>query len=376
MLSLNLKQLKERRIELLNFMNDLTENIEVFNSVKFNEYKEELLEVENRIKEFDNSKEIIINKNEIERKCDKMKDFKNQLMSGKEINLNEMKNIAHTTGNTEDLIQDTYAEQIERKLRDKCLLYDKARKVVTASPHIIPVEVTALDKFLPVAELGQYAEQQASFGQVKLGAVKYGTMLQVSEELLQDEDYNLEAILMDMLQEAFEETVLDLIVKGNSVENIEGLAMAQEYKGAKKVAVADGIIEDDDIIDLMFALDRPYRENAVFIMRDDVARQLCKLKDEEGRPLLQLHANDKAFLSEGADGVLKGKQVIICDALPQERPLMFVDMHKAMVVGVRKGMTIKKSEEAGFMHDAVYIKANVRLDAKLLLQEAIAFIEV
>lgn len=372
---MNLKQLKEQRAELLNSMKDLTENVEIFNSAKFEEMKAELASVENSIREFDNAQEIE-NKN-IKKKGDKM-EFKNQLMSGAEIDLSQVKNEAHDTQNTEQLIKEDYATQIERRLRDRCLLYDRARKIVTASPHIIPVEKVALGKFVKVSELGEYTKQKAEFGQVKLGAVKYGTMVQISQEVLDDNDFNLEGVLLEQIQEAFEDTVLDLIVKGDRGEGVEGLAMASVGEGAKQVDVR-GQITDDDIIDLMFALDRPYREDAIFIMTDDCARQLAKLKDDEGRPLLQVHANDAIGFVEGSNAMLKGKPVVICDALHDveaNRPIMFVDMQKAMVVGIRKNMIIKKSEEAGFMDDSVFIKASVRLDAKLLMQEAIAFIEV
>lgn len=372
---MTLKELKEQRAELLNSMSTMTENIEIFDSVKFDEMKNQLEEVENKIREFDNAKEI---ENKKEKESDKkMSELYNKLMSGQEINLNEIKNSnEHRTDVDVDLIDETFAGAIERKLRDKCLLYQKARKVVTASPHNIRVEKKALDKFVKVEELGQYTKQKAEFGTVKLGAVKFGTLLGISQELLDDADYDIEGVLMEMLQDAFQETVLDLIVAGDEVEQIEGLAMASVAKGAKEVNVADGIIEEDDIIDLMFAMERPYREDAIFVMRDDVARKLCKLKDQEGRPLLQMNAFDKPFLVEGAEGELKGKAVVICDALPATKPLMFVNMEKAMVVGIRKDMNIKKSEEAGFLTDEVLIKANVRIDVKLLIQEAIAFIKV
>lgn len=368
-MNLNLKMLKEQRADILNSMREMTETIEIFDSVKFEAMKNELESVENSIKEFDNAQQI---KNTMKKESDKM-EFKNELMSGKEIDLSQVKNEAHQTENTAELIKDDYATQIERKLREKCVLYDRARKIVTASPHIIPVEKVTLGKFVKVAELGEYVKDRAEFGSVKLGAIKFGTMVQVSEELLADNDFQLEAILMAQLQDAFADTVCELIAKGDE-EGIEGLAMADEAKGAKKVVVAD--IDDDAVLDLMFALDRQYREDAIFVINDEVARKLAKLKDEMGRPLLQLHADEAVKLAEGVDGKLKGKDVVICNELPAEKPAFFVDMKRALVVGLRKNMTIKKSEEAGFMNDSIFIKANVRLDMKILLHEAIAFIEI
>ena len=144
---MTLKELKELKAELLNSMSEMTTDIEIFDSVKFDDMKAQLEEVENKIREFDNAKEI---ENKKEKESDKkMSELYNKLMSGAEVNLNEIKNVGeHTTANTGELIQDTYATQIEKALRQKCVLYDRARKVVTASPHIIPVEKVVIDKFV------------------------------------------------------------------------------------------------------------------------------------------------------------------------------------------------------------------------------------
>lgn len=370
---MTLKELKELKAELLNSMSEMTTDIEIFDSVKFDDMKTQLEEVENKIREFDNAKEI---ENKKEKESDKkMSELYNKLMSGAEVNLNEIKNEGeHTTANTGELIQDTYATQIEKQLRDKCVLYDRARKVVTASPHIIPVEKVVIDKFVKVAELGEYQKKQAQFGQVKLGAEKFGVILALSEEILQDADYDLEGALMEQLRDAFAETVGELIVKGDVGAGIEGLAMATVEKGAKKVQVV--AVDEEAIIDLMFALPRAYRDDAMFIINDDMAQKLAKLRDQEGRPILQMHGMEMPNLLEGVDGVIKGKPVVICEHLPENKPMMFVNMEKALVVGLRKDLTIKKSEEAGFMNDSVLIKANCRLDIKLLMQESIAFIEI
>lgn len=372
---MNLKELKEKKADILDSMSEMTEKIEMFDSVKFEDLKKELSDIDEKIKDFDNAEEIMNKKN---RKDDKKvsKEFYNKLMRGEEINLSqEIKNAGeHTTTNAGELIQETYADSIEKMLRDECVLYDRCRKVVTSSPYNIPVEKVVIDKFVPVAELGEYAKKQAKFGTVKVGAEKFGVMIAISQELLDDNDYNLEGVLLEQLVHAFKETVCELVAKGNS-DTIQGLAKATVAEGAKEVAVSESV-DEDNIIDLMFALPRAYRDNAVFVISDEMAQSLAKLRDMEGRPLLQMSDMDMPNLLQGADGVMKGKPVIICDQLPKEKQMFFVDLSKALVVGIRKDMQIKKSEEAGFVNDCVYIKANVRLDVKLLLQEAIAYIKI
>ena len=55
--------------------------------------------------------------------------------------------------------------------------------------------------------------------------------------------------------------------------------------------------------------------------------------------------------------------------------IFFGDLQRALVVGPRKSMTIKKSEEAGFLNDTVVLKANTRLDIKKAMCEAMAYYE-
>ena len=52
--------------------------------------------------------------------------------------------------------------------------------------------------------------------------------------------------------------------------------------------------------------------------------------------------------------------------------MFFGDLTKALVVGPRKALTVKRSEEYGFIDDSIAVKANVRLDVKKTLGEAMA----
>lgn len=369
---MTLKELKERKVELLDSLKELTKDVDVFDSIKFENMKTELEDIANKIVDFENAEKI--DKKNNKKESEKMFDLKNAIMQGKEINLNEIKNEGEmSTTTTTSVVNDTYADTIERKLVQKSNLYARTRKIVTASPHTIPVEKTVLGKFVKVAELGQYAKKQATFGSVKLGAVKYGTLVQLSEELLNDNDYNLESVLMEQLTDAYDLTVSDLIVNGDKVEGIEGLADAIKNKIEVKGDIATHL-NSDLLVDLMFAIERQYRADGVFVINDVCAKVLAKLKDGEGQPLLSMNYLDKQFCAE-ADGILMGKPCIIAET-PTTKPIFFVNLEKALIVGLRKQLTIKKSEEVGFLDDSVCIKANVRLDAKLLLEDAIAFVEV
>ena len=50
--------------------------------------------------------------------------------------------------------------------------------------------------------------------------------------------------------------------------------------------------------------------------------------------------------------------------------IYFGDLKRALIVGERKALSLQKSTEYGFINDEIAIKANMRLDIKKALGEA------
>lgn len=91
-----------------------------------------------------------------------------------------------------------------------------------------------------------------------LGAEKYTNLVVLSEEVINDNDYNLEKEMQDQLVEAFALTMDELIVKGDgTVEGLEG------FKTKKVVQSASGVITADEIVDLFFKLPIQYRKKSL-----------------------------------------------------------------------------------------------------------------
>ncbi len=61
-------------------------------------------------------------------------------------------------------------------------------------------------------------------------------------------------------------------------------------KDATVTTSEPGAISYDDLVDLYFSVDVHYRKNSVFMMSDETAMHLRKLKDENGFPIF----NDKS----------------------------------------------------------------------------------
>ena len=364
---MNLKELKEKKFELLDEMENLTKDITVFNSVRFEEMKNELEDVNNKISEFENNSTKI---KDIEKRKESVNmKLKDLLLQNKTVDLSKM--VINNEGEmvkagNEAVLHESIQDTIERRVEEKCHLFAKIRKVHTACPHSITVQAEKLDKFLNVKELAEYQRKAPNYKQVVLGAEKYGLVVVLSQELIDDALFDMEREINEQLVEAMGRTVEDLIVNGDSANGVEGLLMAEE---AVKV---QGKVGYELLVDMIFGLKGEHRKDGVFVMGDDVARKIMGMTDQAGRPLLDMNVKG---LRDGDVHQILGHDVIISPAMPEGKAI-FANLDKALVMAVRKDLQIKKSEEVMFLVDGVAIKGNIRVDAKILDPKAIVIAEI
>lgn len=363
---MNLKQLKERKVELLNSMKDLTETVEIFDSVQFEEMKTELETVENSIKEFDNAQQIE-NKN-IKVEGDRMK-LREMLMKGQSVDLNTISNAGEMIKPEHEVLEkETFEATIQKRVEEECLLFAKVRKIMTASDHNIVVQAEKLDRFLNVGELQEYQKDMPTYAKVTLGAQKYGLVVVASEEILEDAGYDLEGDIREQLVEAFVKTMERIIINGDDGNGVQGLLDAE----AKVVETAQ--LTYDDIVEVVFGMRKELRKDACLIVSDEFLKQAMQLKDLQDRPLVQMEMI--GIDAKDFDAKILGVPVIVSAELPEDVLCIHANLAKAMVVGVRRGIQVKRSDEVFFMVDGVAFKANCRIDAKILDKEAIVVLKV
>lgn len=164
----------------------------------------------------------------------------------------------------------------------------------------------------------------------------------------------------------------ELIVSGDAGNKVEGLKSFVEDESSHKIEQATvGKITADELIDMYYTLPIQYRNNATWVISDSTARELSKLTYNDGTPVLFTGYNNAPV---GQNSTILGKPVIINDYVAdlgeEGAGIFFGDLTKSLVVAPRKAFTIKRSDEYGFIDDSVAIKANVRLDIKKTLGEA------
>jgi HK97 family phage major capsid protein len=256
------------------------------------------------------------------------------------------------------LVEGLEAENIFRKL---------ANVITTASgDRKIPV-VASKGAASWVDEEGAIGEDDDSFGQVSIGAYKLGTMLKVSEELLNDSVFNLESYIAKEFARRIGAKEEEAFFGGDGSGKPLGILANTGGAGIGVTASGAAAITLDEILDLFYSLGAPYRNKAVFVMNDATVKAIRKLKDSTGQYLWQPSVKDAA-----PDTILNRPlytSAYVPTLAAGAKTVIFGDFSYYWVAD-RAGRTFKRLSELFAATGQVGFVATQRVDGKLILPEA------
>lgn len=147
----------------------------------------------------------------------------------------------------------------------------------------------------------------------------------------------------------------------------EPTGILHDTAGAEVGAMASSI-SFDSVIDLFFSVDKDYRKRGIWLMNDDTALALRKLKDNAGNPLWN-HTDD----------TILGKPVMICNNMPDagsgKKPIAFGDFSYYWIVE-RDVMCIRTLHQKFFETNQIGYLAYERLDGKLIRPDAVKVLKI
>ena len=223
-----------------------------------------------------------------------------------------------------------------------------------------------------IDEEGLYPESDDSFGQLSLGAYKLGTMIKISEELLNDSAFDMEGYITREFARRIGTKEEEAFFKGNGTGKPLGL-LADTGGADIGVTTTGASITADDVIDLYYSLRVPYRKKAKWIMNDSTVSALRKLKDQNGQYLWQ------PSLVAGTPNTILGCEVISSPFMPSiatgEKAIAFGD-YSYYWIADRQGRTFKRLNELFATTGQVGFLGAQRVDGKLILPEAIKVLKL
>ena len=266
------------------------------------------------------------------------------------------------------LVPDEFEKTLVESLQEENIFRKLAHVITTSSgDRKIPV-VASKGSASWVDEEGTITESDDSFAQVSIGAYKLGTLIKVSNELLSDSVFNLESYIAKEFGRRIGSKEEDAFFNGDGVGKPIGIFNKSGGAETGVTSASATAITADEIIDLFYSLNAPYRKNAVWVMNDATVKAIRKPKDNNGNYLWQ------PSLTAGTPDTLLGRPVYTSGYVPTigagKKTVAFGDFGYYWIAD-RQGRNFKKLSELYAATDQTGFVATQRVDGKLILPEAI-----
>lgn len=240
------------------------------------------------------------------------------------------------------IIPKTLASEIEVALKSYGGMFEAAPIITTShgGDLILPTINDTEAKATIVSEYDQSTRRAPSFGSVTLKAYTYRTpIVPVSQELLQDSAFNLDALLSTLLAESFARGINADLTNGTGTGKPTGVVNAAVDSGAKPAAAS---ITLDNIIDLIKSVNSAYARNGKFMFNRNTLWELAKIKDQSGRYIWHESTRD------GSPATLFGKEYILNDDIADigagNTSVLFGDFSKYKIRMVQNFRVVRLNE--------------------------------
>ena len=240
------------------------------------------------------------------------------------------------------IIPKTLASEIEVALKAYGGMFEAATILNTShgGDLILPTVNDTSAKAAIVSEYDQSTKRAPSFGSVVLKAYTYRTpIIPVSQELIQDSAFDLDALLSRLLADSFSRGVNEDLTTGNGTGKPTGIVTAATACTTQAAAAS---IKLDDIIDLIKSVNSAYARNGKFMFNRNTLWELAKIKDQTGRYIWQDSTR------EGTPATLFGKQYVLNDDMADigagNASVLFGDLTKYNIRLVQSFRVIRLNE--------------------------------
>lgn len=270
------------------------------------------------------------------------------------------------------LVPDEFERTLVEALEEQNIFRTLAHVIQTSSgDRKIPV-VASKGTASWVDEEGTIPESDDAFSQVSIGAYKLATLVKVSEELLNDSVFDLEAYISREFARRIGNKEEEAFFTGDGTGKPLGVLAATGGAEIGVTAASATAFTADEVFDLFYSLKAPYRKNAVFLMNDSSVKALRKLKDGNGQYLWQ------PSLTAGTPDMLLGRPVYTSAFMPamaaSAKSILFGDLSYYWVAD-RQGRSFRRLGELYATTGQVGFLASQRVDGKLILPEAVKVLQ-
>ena len=271
------------------------------------------------------------------------------------------------------LVPDEFERTLIEALEEENIFRTLAHVITTSSgDRKIPV-VASKGTASWVDEEDPIPDTDDAFSQVSIGAYKLGTMIKVSEELLNDSAFNLQTYIAKEFARRIGAKEEEAFFVGDGDGKPTGIFHATAGAQLGATAASATAITADELLDLFYSLKAPYRKKASFVMNDATVKAIRKLKDGSGQYLWQ------PSIAAGQPDTILNRPVKTSAYVPTiaaaAKIIAFGDFGYYWIAD-RQGRVFQRLNELYAATGQVGFKATQRVDGKLILAESIKVLQM
>lgn len=264
------------------------------------------------------------------------------------------------------LIPQTIANKIIKKVYDISPILEKTTKYNVKGELKIPKYKAEADNIV-MAYSNEFTELEAKAGEfetISLTGYLAGVLSLISNSLINNSQFDIVSFVIDQMAynvSRFIEKEL-LIGTDNKIEGLKGVSLTT-------TAAKATVIKADELIDLQDSIKDAFQQNAMWIMNSKTRTAIRKLKDNNGRYLLQDDVNSPFGKT------LLGKPVYCSDNMPElaasTTTIYYGDM-SGLAVKIVEALEINVLREKYATQHATGVVGWMEMDAKVENEQKIA----
>jgi len=276
-------------------------------------------------------------------------------------------------------VPDEFHRQLIKALEENNIFRQLAKVIRTNSgTRTIPIAGETGEAFW-VEEGNAISESDMTFNIQTLSAYKLGSLIRVSNELLNDSAFDIAGHIAERFGVRFGNAEEKAFINGLGPSN-DPTERASEPTGILTSLATPSVstknattITFDDVYKLFYALRSPYRTKAKFLTNETALLQLMLLKDGNGNYIW------KPGLDVGKPDTILGHEIVTSTYMPAltgtatedagKKVLLFGDFQYYWVAD-RTNRTFRRLNELYAVNDQVGFIGTQRVDGKLILPEA------
>ena len=185
--------------------------------------------------------------------------YKNGMLTALRTNFRQVSDILQEGVDADGgyLVPEEYDSRLIDTLEEENIMRKLGRVITTSGEHKINIAATK-PAAAWVEEGGALTFGDATFSQILLDAHKLHVAIKVTEELLYDNAFGLENYIIDQFGKALANAEEDAFLNGTGVG--QPLGLFAKTGGGTTAETLTAALKADDILNLIYALKRPYRK--------------------------------------------------------------------------------------------------------------------